>query len=143
MPSNKDDRISVQCSLCGKNVYSKSNLTRSKGEYFCDECVMNIECSDCGKDLKITKKQASELGEDILCKSCGTKSSSKPKSNDDSEKSIGIISGFALYLSLGVFAMGIGTFYIVLTGGTIFGPKHEAFAKILVPILFVGYLVFR
>jgi hypothetical protein len=149
MPSNTNQSVSVECSLCGNIITSKSNLTFDDGDYFCNECIMTVECRDCGTDLTITKKRASEVSGELLCTDCATKSNSEDNSNGSNNESGGTgiirrtIRGFALYLGLGVLAMGVGIWYVALTGGVVFGPKHEAFTKILVPIIIIGYLIFK
>ena len=143
MDSNRDEnRISVECSLCGSKIFHKNNLTvDNNDEYFCDECIMDTKCDRCGTNLTLTKKRMSELGEKVICKSCEgeLKSDKGSKEKDD----VGILGGIGLYIGMGFLAMGIGTFYIITTGVSLFGPRHEAFSKILAPILFIGYLLFR
>jgi hypothetical protein len=150
MSSNQaEDRISVECSLCNSRIFSKNNLTENNNEYFCDECVMNTNCSSCGKGLTLTKKQVAQLGENVICKSCGNQPNSVQRSKQKNEiRFFDYIRDITKYIvSVLVFVIILAVIVVVLNmiivDSAVSRSELKTIAGAVIPTLFFFYLFIR
>lgn len=71
------------CSNCGTNIYDLSNGTLGpEDSIFCDGCIVNVDCTDCGKNLTLTFTQYSDVSGSPVCKSCVEKRKQESSTNE-------------------------------------------------------------